>query len=192
MLYREKKHTKVSAERAEKTENVRKGGRRHQSSCVYIWVCVKECACMQGKNEGEERGTGRERKVGGNRSIHGEGKRGGDIFFLLTSFLFLLFFPKRSLYCLHVHKHLVSRSLFCLSMTVLPLSYSPLLKPAVPLSPCTWTQGVLFFLGVLPLRWPPSTQERDTACRRERERESRTEGQKGAEREMQMGEGKGL
>lgn len=37
------------------------------------------------------------------------------------------------------------------------------------------SERVLFFLCVLPLSWPPSTQERDTACRRERERESKRE-----------------
>lgn len=52
------------AERAEKTEKAREGGRRHQSSCVYLCVRARVCAsvhtCRQGRNEVEERGRDRD------------------------------------------------------------------------------------------------------------------------------------
>lgn len=92
-MERRQTHKSISAAgRAEKTENAREGGTRHQSSCVYanmcvcMCVCVRACVCRAGMKEREGQRL-KERKVGG--SVRGKRKRGGDIFSLFSCSHFL-------------------------------------------------------------------------------------------------------
>lgn len=129
---------------------------------------ISHCGASQGRN-GEREGQ-RLKKERWEGIVYVEVGKGEETFFLC----FPVhnpphpFFINRNYPSTVWANHLVNKSLSCISMTVLQFSccHIPLLlRPAVSLSPCTWTRRVLFLLPVLPLRWPPSTQERDTACR---------------------------
>ncbi|MED6271887.1 hypothetical protein CHARACLAT_024806 [Characodon lateralis] len=66
-----------------------------------------------------------------------------------------------------------------------PCRSAPFAAPAVSLKPMHLNSGSAF----LPLRWPPNTQERESACRRDR---TGQRGKKGQKEKCRWGRGKGL